>query len=65
MPNRKTKPGFNLFLYLYRYLVERFFNKIEHFWAVATRFEKHAEYYLALSKLAATRIWLRFYEFVF
>jgi hypothetical protein len=40
-------------------LVERFFNKLKHFRAVATRYEKHASNYLALIKLAATRIWLR------
>jgi len=43
----------------YRNLVERFFNKLKHFRAVATRFEKHDENYLALVKLAATRIRIR------
>ena len=42
--------------------VERFFNKIKHFRRVATRFEKHAENYLAMIKLAAIRIWLRVNE---
>ena len=41
MPNRKTVPAFSQFLYRYRNLVERFFNKLKHFRAVATRFEKH------------------------
>lgn len=62
MPNRKNRPSFSPFLYRYRNLVERFFSKIKHFRAVATRFEKHAENYLALVKLAAIQIWLRFYE---
>jgi transposase len=44
--------------------IERFFNKLKHFRAVATRYEKHASNYLALIKLAATRIWLRAYESV-
>jgi transposase len=60
MPNRKYVPAFSQFLYRYRNLVERFFNKLKHFRAVATRFEKHDANYLALVKLAATRIWMRF-----
>jgi transposase len=62
MPNRVNIPPFSPFLYRYRNLVERFFNKIKHFRAVATRFEKHDANYLALVKLAATKIWMRFYE---
>ena len=61
---RKTKPAFSSFLYRYRNLVERFFNKLKHFRAVATRYEKHATNYLALVKLASVRIWLRAYESV-
>ena len=34
-------------------------NKLEHFRAVATRFEKHDVNYIALVKLAAIRIWFR------
>ena len=64
MPGRKNIPAFSPYLYRYRNLVERFFNKLKHFRAVATRFEKHAENYLALVKLAAIRIWLRAYESV-
>ena len=60
MPNRKNVPAFSQFLYHYRNLVERFFNKLKHFRAVATRFEKHDANYLALVKLAAARIWMRF-----
>jgi transposase len=60
MPNRKRLPAFSPFLYRYRNLVERFFNKIKHFRAVATRFEKHDANYLALVKLAAARVWMRF-----
>ena len=61
---RKDKPAFSPFLYRYRNLVERFFNKLKHFRAVATRFEKHPENYLALIKLAAIKIWIRNYESV-
>jgi transposase len=60
MPNRVNVPAFSPFLYRYRNLVERFFNKLKHFRAVATRFEKHDANYLAIVKLAATRIWARF-----
>ena len=59
MPNRVNVPSFSPFLYRYRNLVERFFSKIKHYRAIATRYEKHAANYLALVKLAATRIWLR------
>jgi transposase len=48
------------YLYRFRNLVERFFNKLKHFRAVATRYEKHDANYLALVKLAAIRIWFRF-----
>jgi transposase len=64
MPNRKHPPAFSAFLYRYRNLVERFFNRLKHFRAIATRYEKHAENYLALVKLASIRIWLRFNESV-
>ena len=60
MPNRVNAPAFSPFLYRYRNLVERFFNKLKHFRAVATRFEKDPANYLALVKLAASRIWMRF-----
>ena len=60
MPNRVNIPAFSPFLYRYRNLVERFFNKIKHFRAVATRFEKHDANYLTIVKLAAARIWMRF-----
>jgi transposase len=59
MPRRVNVPAFGHFLYR-RNLVERFFNKLKHFRAVATRFEKHDANYLALVKLAAARIWMRF-----
>ena len=60
MPNRVNVPIFSAFLYRYRNLVERFFSKLKHFRAIATRFEKHAANYLALVKMAASRIWMRF-----
>ena len=36
MPQRRNVPAFSAFLYRYRNLVERFFNKLKHFRAVAT-----------------------------
>jgi transposase len=60
MPGRVNVPAFSRYLYRFRNLVERFFNKLKHFRAVATRFEKHDANYLALLKLAAARIWMRF-----
>jgi transposase len=60
MPNRVNVPKFNKRLYRKRNLVERFFNKLKHFRAFATRFEKHDASYLALVKLASARIWMRF-----
>jgi transposase len=62
MPNRRSKPTFSTFLYRYRNLVERFFNKLKHFRAVATRYDKSAENFLASIQLASARIWMRFNE---
>ena len=64
MPNRKNVPAFSPYLYRYRNLIERFFSKLKHFRAIATRYEKHADNYLALVKLAAIRIWIRHNESV-
>ena len=64
MPHRLNPPAFSPFLYRYRNLVERFFNKLKHFRAVATRYDKLPENYLASVKLASIRIWLRFNESV-
>src|SRR6195952_1039748 len=61
LSRRVDKPAFSPFLYRYRNLVERFFNKLKHFRAVATRYEKNPENYLAVVKLASIRLWLRTY----
>src|ERR1700678_1826493 len=53
MPGRKNIPAFSPFLYRYRNLVERFFNKLKHFRAVATRYDKNPENFLASVKLAS------------
>jgi transposase len=59
MPNREKVPPFSPFLYRYRNLLERFFNKIKHDRAVATRYDKPPENFLAGVKLASLRIWMR------
>jgi len=62
MPRRTNIPAFSPFLYRYRNLVERFFNKLKHFRGVATRYDKSPDNYLAGVKLASARIWMRFNE---
>ena len=64
MPNRKRRPAFSAWLYRQRNAIERFFNKLKHFRAVATRYDKRDDNFLASVKLAAVRIWLRAYESV-
>ena len=61
-PTAADVPAFSPFLYRYRNLVERFFNKLKHFRAVATRYDKRPDNYLASVKLASARIWMRFNE---
>ena len=57
---RLSPPSFSPDLYRRRNLIERFFNKLKHFRAIATRYEKHAANFLALVQLAAAKIWMRF-----
>ena len=64
MPHRVDPPPFSGWLYRQRNAVERFFNKLKHFRAVATRYDKRDDNYLASVKLASLRIWLRFNESV-
>ena len=64
MPNRVKAYAFDAELYKERNFVERFFNKLKHFRAVATRYDKRDDNYLASVQLASIRIWLRSYESV-
>jgi transposase len=64
MPQRTRRPAFSPFLYRYRNLIERFFNKLKHFRAVATRYNKRDDNFLASIQLASIRIWLRHNESV-
>jgi hypothetical protein len=42
----------------------RFFNKLKHFRAIATRYDKTPENFLAAIQLASARIWMRYNESV-
>ncbi len=63
-PSRIDPPAFSGWLDGQRNGVERFFNKLKHCRAVATRYDKRDDNYLASVKLASLRIWLRFNESV-
>ncbi len=62
MPNRVKTFPFSAWVYRQRNAVERFFNKLKHFRAVATRYDKRDDNFLASVQLASIRIWLRSYE---
>ena len=64
MPTRKRLPAFDPILYRQRNQVERFFSKLKHFRAVATRYDKRDDNFLASVQLASLRIWLRTHESV-
>ncbi|CAG1773055.1 hypothetical protein BAC2_03474 [uncultured bacterium] len=64
MPTRKRVPAFDPILYRARNQIERFFSKLKHFRAVATRYDKRDDNFLASVQLASIRIWLRTYESV-
>jgi transposase len=59
-PARKQPLALDRELYRLRNRVERLVNRLKQFRAVATRYEKTAESYLALVQLAASRLWLKF-----
>src|ERR1019366_4435253 len=56
--NRKTPRACDFALYCERNLVERFFNQLKHFRAIATRYDKLARNFLAGVQLAAAMILL-------
>ena len=65
IPNRsttKTTHPFSRVLYRLRNRVERFFNKLKQFRRIATRYDQLAANYLAMTKIATIRIWLRVNE---
>ena len=57
--NRKIKRDCDFALYRERNLVERFFNTIKHFRAIATRYEKTAQNFLAGLHLVCALAWLK------
>ena len=56
--NRKTPRPCDFVLYCERNLVERFFNKLKHFRAIATRYDKLAKIFLAGVQFASAIILL-------
>ena len=56
--NRKTPRSCDFALYCERNLVERFFSKIKHYRAIATRYDKLARNFLAAVQLVAAIILL-------
>jgi transposase len=56
--NRKESRDCDFALYCERNLVERFFNKIKHYRAIATRFDKLANTFLAGVLLVCVVLWL-------
>jgi transposase len=57
--NRKVKHDCDFALYCERNLIERFFNTIKHFRAIAARYEKTARNYLAGLHLVCALAWLK------
>jgi transposase len=59
-PVRNEPVALDRELYRLRNRVERLVNTLKQYRAVATRYDKTAESYLAFVQLAASRLWLRF-----
>ena len=57
--NRTIQRACDFVLYKERNLIERFFNKLKQFRAIATRYDKTAQNFLAGAKLAAAVILLK------
>jgi len=62
MPNRVQTFPFSHWVYRQRNGVERLFNKLKRFRAIATRYDKRDDNFIASVQLASIRIWLRSYE---
>lgn len=60
--NRISDIAYSKPKYKKRNLVERCINKLKQFRHIATRYDRKPSAYLAFAKLAAIRLWLRFYE---
>ena len=60
--NRMWTPCLSRAIYRERNQVERFFSKLKHFRRIAIRYDKLADNFLAMVKLASMRLWWRAYE---
>lgn len=61
--NRKLPKGFDAELYRERNKIERFFSRLKSsFRRIATRYEKTAQNFMAMIKIAAVRLWIESYE---
>ena len=56
--NRKTPRDYDKDLYKARHLIENFFEKLKHYRAIATRYDKTATAFLGAIHIAASVIWL-------
>ncbi len=57
--NRLVQRICDFALYCERNLVERFFNKIKHYRAVATRYAKRGRNYMAFVNLVCVMLWIK------
>jgi transposase len=55
--NRKNPRVYDPEVYKQRNRIERCFNKLKHFWRIATRYDRKAIYFLAFIYLAAASLW--------
>jgi transposase len=56
--SRSSRRSYDRELYAARHLIENFFAKIKQFRAIATRYEKTAQNFLAAVQLVASVVWL-------
>lgn len=61
-PTRKRRHPFDPVAYRLRNLIERAFCRLKDWRRIATRYDKLAENFLAMVKLASLRLWLRAYD---
>jgi len=57
--NRKDQRYYDKSLYKARHLIENFFEKLKHYRAIATRYDKTAVAFLGAIHLASCLIWLK------
>ena len=57
-PNRKEPRDYDKDLYKARHLIENLFEKLKHYRAIATRYDKTATAFIGAIHLAASVIWL-------